>query len=154
MVSLGEGGIHADIHSIQTGFRQCRQMCCEQGSVRCERNCLQSGKLFQTAHQHADVSAHQRFSSCYFNMFDPFCTENFYKPLDFVKAQDLFMADKRHALRRHAIPAAQIAPVCNGYSNIVDLSSELVFHCSLFPNATPDANGQLPPKRSRSGQSS
>jgi len=73
----------------------------------------------------------KRFSARHPDFIYSQCTKNSCETLQFFKGKNFLMGDKWHTLFRTAIPAAQIAAVCYGQTEICDRPLVVIYQAGF-----------------------
>ena len=81
----------------------------------------------ERAEQEHDVLAHQGFAAGEAQLLHALADEGAAQPVQLLERQDLRLRQERHVLR-HAIDAAEIAPVGDGDAQVADMAAERIDH--------------------------
>ena len=144
LIYLGLPGIQADVHPVQSRLHQTGQLVGEQNSIGGQPHPTNPWDGLQSRHQVRQVPADQGLAP---GDTHPVDAQSGQRPDDLqhlLVGQYLVMGHRSHALLRHAIAAAQVAPVRHRQAQIVDVSSPAVGHvCSSSRRYWPDCPPSL-----------
>ena len=158
-IPAGEGFVSLAVHRVQAEVdprkpcrQQIRQLLRQSHAVRREHDLLDPGNAFQHFYKNRQLRPHQRLPAGQAYLADAQFCGFCHHCGDLLIAQDVLVRHQRNALRRHAVPAAQIAAVGDRDTQIFDCASVLIFHGAYA--RSPRSDPQLPrnpSSRPRSG---
>ena len=120
--------IKRNIHARKTRRRELFCVLRQKHAVGGEGNVIDTGGLMNGANQVNRTLAHQGLTARQTEPFNAHGRRNANHTLNFFKAQNIGMAQRRHAISRHAINAAVIASVRQRDAHIVDHAPVRIFH--------------------------
>jgi hypothetical protein len=125
---VGIEAIQADGDSLQTGGFEFRGMSCQQDAVRGERDVIDARYRGEIADEVGEVRPQEGFAACEAELAYPQTYEQPGEADYFIEGQAFVGAEKLVALvvllPRHAIGAAEVAPVHYGNAQVTDRAGE------------------------------
>jgi hypothetical protein len=109
--SVAPQRIEAHCEPMKAGRLEIGGLRLEQYAVGREREVPQPGSGRQLPHEHRDVTAEQRLAARQPDPIDPHFPEELDEPANLFKRQDVLARQPEVLVLRHAVVAAQVAPV-------------------------------------------
>ncbi len=128
LVSFGNKGVEAYIDPLYTSIEYPLGVVFKENTVCRQTDVPQTLHLLEGGEKFCDSAPYKGFSSGHANLCDAGLDSNAHNSQHLFIPEDVLMTDKRHAFLRHAVHTAQVAPVSDRYSQVIDLSVMLIYH--------------------------
>ena len=122
--ALRTQGVEADRDPVEAGLPECRGLAGEQDAVARHREIVDGRDGRQQADQVRQVSAEQGLPAREPNLVDAKLGEDLHEPLDLLERQEIRSPEPCVLLLRHAVLAAEVAPVRHRHPEVPERAPE------------------------------